>query len=61
MRRDILRFNKDHVEDWLKENDPNYGENKDYWNNDRYRWVRRKEIPFPPHKVETINYRRCLS
>jgi len=56
-----MRFEKDWVEDWLKVNDPDFGQNKDYWNNDRYRWVRRKEIPFSPHKVETINYRRCLS
>ena len=50
-----MRYTKDIVEDWLRHNDPGYGENKDYMNNDRFRWVRRKEIPSNPIKMDTLS------
>ena len=53
-----MRINRDITEDWLKRNDPDYGKNKEYLNNDRFRWVSRKEIP--TNRLDKINRRACV-
>ncbi len=41
-----MRIKNDKAEDWLRENDPLYGKKKcPYLNNNRFRWVTRKEKP----------------
>ncbi len=57
VRGDCMRINRDIVEEWLKRNDPDYGTNKRYLNNDRFRWVLRKEIP--TDKLDKIDRRAC--
>jgi hypothetical protein len=41
----VLRKNRDIVEDWLRENDPEYKKNKLYFNNRKFRNVLNKEKP----------------
>ena len=38
------RYKNDIGEDWLRDNDPEYSGNKEYMNNDRFRWVARREV-----------------
>jgi len=40
------RYRNDISEDWLRDNDPEYSKNSIYMNNDRFRWVVRKEVVF---------------
>lgn len=41
-----MRIQEDIGENWLKNNDPFFGKKKSiYFNNNRFRWVQRKEKP----------------
>lgn len=40
-----MRIKPDIVEEWLKKNDPEYGTNKHYMNNDRFLKVQMWEYP----------------
>ena len=40
-----MRFKDDIVEDWLRENDPTYGTNEHYMNNDRFVYCQKRELP----------------
>ena len=52
-----MRFLNDTVEEWLRENDPEYSKNKHYQNNRRFRRIYDREIPCSPQKIDLINIR----
>jgi len=55
-----MRIKIDTVEEWLKENDPEYSTNKYYLNNRRFRTVQEWEKPIPNNKMDKTGRRACV-
>lgn len=55
-----MRIYRDIVEEWLKENDPEYSANKFYLNNNRFLKIQRWERPVSNNVMDKINRRACI-
>ena len=54
-----MRIKRDIVEEWLKQNDPEYKTGRCYLNNRRFRQVV-EEREIPTNRLDKINRRACV-